>query len=236
MKRIVALSLGIILWMGLFQPGFAADALHRMLQGEQDVVVLGEIIGQQDRLLHLRVIRAFQGKPSGETIQIMDDFVYAGFSEASGRPQVGDYGVLSLNRTGEVYQQAWYMARADSGHMRALSLYYDPAAGPGPPDLKALQYYINTNGRQTDFYFEGDQVFARRSLLRDVDLTDGLVPWTPDIDASLSGGTDSENTDREEPAGGFTLANTLSALMLAFFAVVMYIRIRGVFITAKRQK
>lgn len=233
-RRIVVLFIGMILLMGMIQPVFAADALHRMLHGEQDVIVLGQFTDHREGILEMRVIRTFRGSVSGDTIRVQDDFTYAGFTEDSGRPGAGDYAVLSLNRSGEVYHQAWFMARADSGHMRALTLYYDPAAGPGPPDLKALQYFVNTNGRQTEFYFDGEQVFARRNLLSDVDLTDGLTAWVPEMPEDAPDG--SHNADPSEDEEGITVGIILSALMIVFFIVVIYIRLRAVFLTVRRQK
>ena len=126
------------------------------------------------------------------------------------------------------------MAMADSGHMRALTLYYDPAAGPGPADLKALQYFVNTNGRQTEFYFDGEQVFARRNLLSDVDLTDGLTAWVSETPADVLDG--SRTADPLEDEGGITVGIILSALMIVFFVVVIFIRLRAVFLTVRRQK
>jgi hypothetical protein len=216
------------------QPVFAADAIYRLLHGEQDVIVLGQFTSQEDGLLEMRVIRTFLGNVSGDAIHVQDDFIYFGFTEESGRPNTGDYAVLSLNRSGELYHQAWHMARADSGHMRALTLYFDPAAGPGPPDLKALQYFVNTNGRQTEFYFDGEQVFARRNLLSDVDLTDGLTAWVPETPADAPDG--SHNADPSEDEEGITVGIILSALMIVFFVVVIYIRLRAVFLTVRRQK
>lgn len=233
-RRTMIFFIGMILLMGRMQPVFAADAIHRLLHGEQDVIVLGQFTSQEDGLLEMRVIRTFLGNVSGDAIHVQDDFIYFGFTEESGRPNTGDYAVLSLNRSGELYHQAWHMARADSGHMRALTLYFDPAAGTGPSDLKALQYFVNTNGRQTDFYFDGDQVFARRNLLSDVDLTDGLTAWVPEVSADEAVGNNAG--DAAEDPGGITLGTILSALMIVFFVVVIYIRLRAVFLTVRRQK
>ena len=183
-QHVSVIIIAIFLLTGFFHPVFAADALYRMMHGEQDLLVLGELTGEKEGIFELRVIRAFDGKADSNTIRIDGDFTYFGFTEITGKPRVGDYAVLSLNRHQEVYRQAWYMAKADSGHLRALSLYYDPEAGFGQADLKALQYYVNTNGRHRDFYFDGEQVFARRSLLGDVDLSDGLVPWVDETEAA----------------------------------------------------
>lgn len=237
MRRIIGVFLiSLMLIMVLLQPVWAADALHRMLHGEQDVILLGQIEGHDasEGLLTLRLIRVLQGKATATTVQVKDDFTYYGFTEENGKPSNGDYVVLSLNEKGGHYEQAWFMVRTDHGHMRSLMIYYEPAAGPAPADLKALQYFVNTAGRVTDFYFDGDQVFAQRSLLDDVDLTDSLTPWVSEAEAAAIAGQVDEVG--EESENGFSLGVVLSALMLVFFVLVMFIRIRAVFLTQRRQK
>lgn len=220
--------------MALLQPVVAADALHRMLHGEQDAIILGEIDSHQGDLLEIRVIRVLQGKVAGNTINVKDNFTYNGFTEENGAPTPGDYVVLSLNEKGGHYEQAWYMVRSDLGHMRSLTLYYEPAAGRAPPDLKALQYFVNTGGKATDYYFDGDQVFAQRNLLEDVDLTDGLTAWVSESEAAETAAQAAEMS--EDDNGGLDLGIILSAFMLAFFTLVIFIRIRAVFLTQRRQR
>jgi len=233
-KRIVGvLLIMLMLCITLIQPVWAADALHRMLHGEQDAIILGQIENRQDDLLELRVIRLLQGKDTGNKIQVKDDFTYFGFTEENGSPSLGDYVVMSLNEKEGHYEQAWYMVRSDHGHMRSLALYYEPAAGPAPSDLKALQYFVNTGGKATDYYFEGNQVFAQRNLLEDVDLTDSLTAWVGKEEAAeLAAQTVEEDEDEE----GLTLGVILSGFMIVFFTLVIFIRIRAVFLTQRQQQ
>lgn len=232
--NLVFLVMVLLVSMALLQPVAAADALHRMLHGEQDVILLGQIEAHDpaEGLLTLRVIRVLQGKAASTTVYVKDDFTYYGFTEENGRPATGDYVVLSLNEKGGHYEQAWFMVRTDHGHMRSLMIYYEPAAGPAPAQLKALQYFVNTAGKATDFYFDGDQVFAQRSLLDDVDLTDSLTPWVSEAEAAAIAAQADEVG--EEKDSGFSLGVILSALMLVFFVLVMFIRIRAVFLTQRR--
>lgn len=220
--------------MALLQPVAAADALHRMLHGEQDVIILGEIDSRQGDLLEIRLIRVLQGRVAGNTIKVKDDFTYHGFTEENGKPSPGDYVVLSLNEKEGHYEQAWYMVRSDHGHMRSLTLYYEPAAGRASPDLMALQYFVNTGGKATDYYFDGDQVFAQRNLLDDVDLTDSLTAWVGEAEAAEIAAQTVE--EEEEDEGGLTLGVILSAGMIVFFTLVIFIRIRAVFLTQRRQR
>lgn len=224
----------LLVAMALLQPVVAADALYRMLQGEQDVILLGQIEAHDtaEGLLTLRLIRVLKGKATGSTVQVKDDFTYHGFTEENGRPSTGDYVVLSLNESGGHYEQAWYMARSNHGHMRSLTLYYEPAAGQAPADLKALQYFVNTGGRATDYYFEGDQVFARRKFFSDVDLTDSLAAWVSEAEAAEIAAQAAETGD--EGNGGLSLGVVLSGFMLVFFTLVVFIRIRAVFLTQRR--
>ncbi len=232
-KRNVGILVSVLLVaMMLWQPVLAADALHRMLHGEQDAIVLGQIENRQDDLLELRVIRLLQGKDTGNTIQVKDDFTYFGFTEENGSPSLGDYVVMSLNEKGDHYEQAWFMVRSDHGHMRSLTLYYEPAAGPAPSDLKALQYFVNTGGKATDYYFDGDQVFAQRNLLEDVDLTDSLTPWVGEAEASE---LETQTAEEEEDEEGLTLGVILSGFMIVIFTLVIFIRIRAVFLTQRQQ-
>ncbi|MEN1761187.1 hypothetical protein [Anoxynatronum sibiricum] len=214
----------------------AADALYRMLHGEQTVLLLGEITGAGETQLDVKVIRTFQGKASADTILVDRHFTYFGMTSENGSPQVGDFAIMSLDREGEAYRPAWYMARADSGHFRTLSLYYEEETG-GRGDLAALKYYVNTNGRHNDFYFDGEQVFARRSLLEDVDVSDGPVPWEEAAPPAAEAVSDPEMTDSEKNAsGGFTWGVFFSGVMVIFFVLVIFVRLRMVFLTLRHQK
>jgi len=236
-NRKVSVVLIILMVCTVFmQPVWAADALHRMLHGEQDVILLGQIEGHDpaEGLLTLRLIRVLQGKATATTVQVKDDFTYHGFTEENGKPSNGDYVVLSLNEKGGHYEQAWYMVRTDHGHMRSLMIYYEPAAGPAPADLKALQYFVNTGGKVTDYYFDGDQVFAQRNLLDDVDLTDSLTAWVSEAEAAETAAQAVETSEEEN--GGLNLGVILSAAMIIFFTLVIFIRIRAVFLTQRRMR
>ncbi|SMP51749.1 hypothetical protein [Anoxynatronum buryatiense] len=214
----------------------AADALYRMLHGEQTVLLLGEITGAGETQLDVKVIRTFQGKASADTILVDRRFTYFGMTSENGSPQVGDYAVMSLDLEGEAYRPAWYMAKADSGHFRTLSLHYEEETG-GRGDLAALKYYVNTNGRHQDFYFDGEQVFARRSLLEDVDVSDGPVPWEAAAPQAAETISDLETAGSEESTtGGFTWGVFFSGVMVIFFVLVIFVRLRMVFLTLRHQK
>ena len=234
MKHCGFLVMAFLVIMAMIQPVVAADALHRMIHGEQDLILLGQIEGHDpaEGLLTLRLIRVLKGKATATTVQVKDNFTYDGFTDENGTPSTGDYVVLSLNEKGGHYEQAWYMVRTDHGHMRSLTIYYEPAAGQAPADLKALQYFVNTRGRVTDYYFDGEQVFARRKLFSDVDLTDSLTPWVSEAEAAAIAAQAAEMG--EESDDGLSLGVVLSALMLAFFVLVVFIRIRAVFLTQRR--
>ena len=216
------------------RPVIAADGLYRMLHGQQTVLLLGEITEATETQVAVRVIVTFQGKASGDTIQVDSDFTYLGMTPENGRPQAGDYAVMSLDRQGDSYRAAWYMAKADSGHFRTLSLYYEEAASGGKGDLAALKYFVNTNGRHKDFYFEGNQVFARRSLLEDVDVTDGPVVWET-VPPTAETTDPAIAAEEENTTGGFTIGVFLSGVMVVFFILVIFIRLRMVFVTLRRQ-
>jgi hypothetical protein len=230
-KKAVFVGLVLLLILSAAQHVSAADALYRMLHGEQDVIVLGEFTGERDDFLEMRVIRTFQGGTTEDFILVKNSFLYDGFGEETGIPYVGDYAVLSLNQLEEGYGQAWFMARADSGHTRALSIYFDPDAYQNPTDLAAIQYYVNSNGRHKDFYFEEGSIFANRSLRADVNLTDTLRAWTPEAEFDVS-----YEVPIEAGVGFVSIGTILSGVLVLFFVAVIYIRIRAVFITMKRRR
>ncbi len=231
-RKAVMVGLVLLLILSAAQPVSAADALYRMLHGEQDVIVLGEFTGERDDYLEMRVIRTFQGGTSKDSILVKNGFIYDGFTEETGIPYLGDYAVLSLNQMEEEgYGRAWFMARADSGHTRALSIYYDPDVFQNPTDLAAIQYYVNSNGRHKDFYFEEGSVFAKRSLRPDINLTDTLRAWTPEAEFDVS-----YEVPIEAGIGFVSIGTILSGVMIIFFVAVIFIRIRAVFITMRRRR
>jgi hypothetical protein len=146
----------------------AGDPLARMLYADkveeykkdQDAVIVGQLIEDQGDLFKVKVLKVISGKVSSDLILVSDDFNY-GWDKAT--PSVNDFAVFSLKRTGNFYRKAWGIFKASSGDYKTLKLKSVNSPTPGLiGDLAAIQWYVNSGGKEKDFYFSGGTAYVRR--------------------------------------------------------------------------
>jgi hypothetical protein len=151
-------------------PAPAADALYRMLhtdevesfRADQDGIIVGQLSGRNGGSFTVRVIKVVSGAIPGSNIAVIDDFAY-GFGATPIKPQVNDYCVMSLKKTGAYYKKAWGVYRASSGDYRTLKLLpEDTGYYAGAADIAAIEWYINSGGVEKDFFFREESAFVVR--------------------------------------------------------------------------
>lgn len=168
MKKIFFI-MSVFLVIFLPCPAPAADALYRMLhadekyfKADQDAIIVGQLSGKNNGSYTVRVIKVVSGTVRGDSIAVTDDFAY-GFGATQMKPEVNDFCVMSLKKTGAYYKSAWGVYKASSGDYRTLQLlsedisYYE-----GAGDIAAIEWYVNSGGAEKDFYFREGSVFVRR--------------------------------------------------------------------------
>lgn len=148
---------------------FSADPLYRMLhadevesfKADQDAAIVGQLTGKKDDTFTVKVLKVISGKVKSDTISVKDNFAYQGFSEENSKPQVNDFCFLSLKNKGSYYEKVWYTVKADSGDYRTLKLLFEDIHFGGG-DIPAIQWYVNSEGKDKDFFFSGNRIFLRK--------------------------------------------------------------------------
>ena len=76
---------------------------------------------------------------------------------------VNDFCVCSLKRSGDFYKKAWGIYKANSGDYRTLEL--ESLNCPIPwllGDLACIQWYVNSEGKEKDFFGHSGTMYVRR--------------------------------------------------------------------------
>lgn len=148
---------------------FATDVLYGMLHADevesfkcnQDATIVGQIVDKEEDKFTVKVLKTISGKVKSENIEVKSDFAYQGFSEENSKPQVKDFCFLSLKDKGSYYQKAWYTVKADSGDYKTLKLLFEDVHFGGG-DIPAIQWYVNSGGKEKDFYFVNTSIYVKR--------------------------------------------------------------------------
>ena len=115
--------------------------------------MIGQINRQEGNDYMVNVIHVISGKLDQPTIKISKNFKY---EHLDTEPSIDDFGIFSVDKGVLVYKVKYGVYKADSGDYKTLKLIKTtdiPHSRRG--DLAALQYYINSNGEEADFSFEG---------------------------------------------------------------------------------
>lgn len=173
-KLIVALCIVIILLI-VPEVTYAADPLYRMLHGEvesfkqdQDAFIVGQLLDKQGDMFTVKVLKVLSGKVISDSILVSADFTY-GWEKAI--PKVNDFCVFSLKKTGDYYKKAWGIFKATNGDYNTLKL--EQLNAPIPwllGDLACIQWYVNSEGKENDFYGHNTTWYVRRPNGQDVQI------------------------------------------------------------------
>jgi hypothetical protein len=191
-----------------------------MMHGEQDMLIIGEIIAIEDGLFTIAVSDTIvcKGSPrqqiKAETVKIhqddmrLEDVVYSTYREKS--PQVGEYVFASLDRKQDGHFQAhWAFFRVDSLDKATLSIIIpeDELDYNGlvywRREGAALECFIHSDGEIAEFFFLGDETVGYYADGEAIHLY-----WEPPVPlpavtegGSLANGQDSVETEElAEPA------------------------------------
>lgn len=171
----LTLALALALAARSAPPLLAADPLYLLTHGDQDAIVLGTVAALDEAFLTLDPARALAGLSMSASLEI---------SQKAIRPAlaVGDQVIASVDFSGGAFQEKWGIFQVGSagasdtvegaagsggtpdvvvggetdGDLDTLRV----LAGPYPPgDLLAVQRYLRSGGRDSDFIREGDSVY-----------------------------------------------------------------------------
>lgn len=149
----------------------AADALYRMLHTEevesfrkdQDALVVAQLTAYGKQGFEISVSKVLSGKIDKNALWVRDGFKYGWTLGEEHLPQVGDACVLSLKREKDMYVVAWGAFKADSTDYRTLQLLTpETRYSSCEADVAAIQWYVNSGGKENNFYFENTRAYVRR--------------------------------------------------------------------------
>jgi|GEM_PF-2803591 len=133
---------------------FAGDVLYRLTHDDQDVLIVGQVVDVNENI-KVEVYYVISGQLELKIIDV-DRFTY---SHSDKEVKVGDKCLLSLDRSLNGYEIKWGGYQVDSTDYSRLSLISENSVLA--TDYLAIEYYVNSGGIEKDFYFEGNQAFAR---------------------------------------------------------------------------
>lgn len=218
----------------------AADAMYRFVHNDHDALVIGEVtevkgseitIDVKDQIISSRHINV--GSPKNQisiegTIKVTNINQYHLFYDTDIFPQAGDYVLVSINKNGRSYTNAWGSYKVDSTDYETLNvLYPEKASKYVRMDAAAVKLFVNSNGEKTDFAFDGPAgiVYSDGEIIYDDNLvsdrnTTGAVPVT------------NPGNPNQGATSGFLGSIPLSfvtipgAVLLSFIVVGIYVRKR----------
>lgn len=174
-SRLIAFIL--VCFLVLTSGVYAADALYRFMHNDHDALIIGEIASIEGDNTIVRVeksiisakdlnVNASKKQLKLSEAKIISPFGYSFFYNEDGssmiEPSVGDYVLVSLMKSGSGFKVAWGAYKVDSLDYRSLSVVL-----PEEPsiwsrmDAAAIKAFINSDGKITEFSFDGDAKIVR---------------------------------------------------------------------------
>lgn len=150
-RNVVVACWGLLMVLLGVAPVYGADILHRLIHSDQDALVIGKILSQKGSLCRLSVARVVSGRLNRKTVLLSGEPRY---SMLTLKPQPGDWCVASLERTTAGYRNKWGLYKV-AAMDKKLKLEKKGLADGLKADLTALEWYLNSNGKDTEFFFDG---------------------------------------------------------------------------------
>lgn len=160
--------------------------MWRLTHGDQDALVIGKISDQGVSKYTVEVIHVISGKLNKKTIKIHSDFKYS-FLDI--KPSIEDFCVLSLDKGILGYEIKWGVYKVSSDDYKTLKFVKTALSDGIKADLTAFEYYINSNGKDNDFYFEGNTAYLRQKNGKSI----VIYPVKDKEDKDISVNEDEEN-------------------------------------------
>jgi len=192
LRRImVIISVALLLMLSMV-PAYGADILYRLTHNDQDALILGKIQSRTGEMLRIDIKQVISGKLEDRSVLLKAEFDY---NLLSIKPQVGDLCVASLKREPSGYRLQWGIYKV--ALLEPQLKFEKSGLSDGlKADLTALEWYINSNGKATDFYFDGSDGGVKAYLRQPNGKTVLIYPeQKPDhpAESAVKTGTDRKN-------------------------------------------
>lgn len=142
---------------------FSADALWRLMHEDQDALIIGKIIDENNQKYTFEVLQLISGKTKGNKIELktrVDRKIDEEFLNT--KPKKGNFYILSLEKNMYTYQIKWGAYKTDSGDFATLKLETKGLSDRAKSDFAAIQWYVNSGGTDKDFAFSQDGVYLKK--------------------------------------------------------------------------
>ncbi|WBW99668.1 hypothetical protein [Oceanirhabdus sp. W0125-5] len=148
----------LVILLGVFgQRVFAGDPECLMMYGNQEVLVLGEIVEINNEIVTLEVSHKLQGE-CNDTIKIRS---FDKFWITSYEPNVGDYCLISLDTKNSIYIIKQGVYKTDTDDYSTLKT-IKRSDGKFEDVLTTIDWFVNSNGKYKEFYFESSKVYLKK--------------------------------------------------------------------------
>ena len=235
-----AVLVSIIIIFFSINIGFAADAMYRLMHNDHDALIIGRIIAKSENEIKIEVVKqiissknlsAFASlkqiplKGTIRVIKIHDYNLHYNTNSSEKVSKIGDNVLVSLIKKGDDFAIGWGIFKLNSMEYSTLKvLYPNEASKYVKMEAAALTAFVNSNGKENEFSFDGDtgKVYSRGKVIYDA----STVAATESNDSELimplpHNATNTENTKLAVPR-----IEILIVLATAGFGVWILIRVK----------
>lgn len=135
--------------------------LSRITGGYQDALIIGEVIKSNEDSIEIKAYHIVSGALKDKKIVLESKFKYAYINK---EPKIGDYCIISIDKVEKGYKLAWGAYKTNSWDYKSLEIEKEGLYEGQRAELTVLQWFVNTNGRESNFFFNGDKAYVRRNL------------------------------------------------------------------------
>lgn len=140
-------------------PALAADILWRLTHGDQYSLAIGEVEKSGDNFLDVKVAHIISGSIINQQINV--ELKEVDLQMLGQSINQGDKVIMSLEKEGANYSIKWGIYKVSSLDWKTLKI-IAPTKPAG--DMAAFQWYINSGGKDNDFYFKEGTAFVRDKM------------------------------------------------------------------------
>lgn len=168
--RLSDFSYLIVVLLVLMVPGTsdAGDVLYRMMNGDQELLGLGTVVSidSEKNAANVEIFYHFPQSKSTDTDVVLVNFNEKLYNPKSDTLVVDNNYLFSLDKTlSGAYMGKWGAFEIIGDTYKTAKLSHIEEA-----DDAALQWFVNSGGKDTDFYSKGDKLFVRKEGEDDIEI------------------------------------------------------------------
>lgn len=213
---------------------YGADQMARFMHNDHDALVIGEITevfrDQITMNVHKQIVSKNDLNSSRPKKQISIDgtikvdnieeyMLFHGNNSVESRPKKGDYVLVSMNQKVNKFTNAWGIYKLDAKEYDIANILYpEDASMHLKMDAFAIKQFLNSDGKETDFSFDGSagKVYLGKKLIYDATLEKEDSLENRSVDTSMPDIESNESPYTANSNKKIFLLGLLSGLGIAF--------------------